>query len=221
LRGDSRLCDWYRTLEAEYVWVRCHSKSLLEDGSVCGEIKRIINSGNVYLLFSLKLFYNIHGFNDVRETEIHTAEPLVSEPSSSDVLIAIEKLKRYKSPGTDQSPAELIQAGGGGDTLRSESHKLINCIWNKEELPEKWKESIIVPIYKKGDKMDCSNYREISLLSTSYKVLLNILLSRLTPYVDDIIVDFDVIVQLLIIYFAFVRYWRKNGSTMGLYISYL
>jgi hypothetical protein len=33
--------------------------------------------------------------------------------------------------------------------------------------------------------------------------------------------DFDVIVQLLIRYFAFVRYWRKNGSTMGLYISYL
>jgi hypothetical protein len=57
-------------------------------------------------------------------------------------------LKRYKSPGTDQIPAELIQAGG--NTLRSEIHKLINCIWNKEELPEQWKEYIILPIYKKG-----------------------------------------------------------------------
>jgi hypothetical protein len=65
-------------------------------------------------------------------------------------------LKRYKSPGTDQIPAELIQAGG--NALRSEIHKLINCIWNKEELPEHWKESIIVPIYKKGDRTDCSNY---------------------------------------------------------------
>ena len=35
---------------------------------------------------------------------------------------------------------------------------LINYIWNKEELSEKWKESFIVPIYKKGDKIDCSNY---------------------------------------------------------------
>jgi hypothetical protein len=68
----------------------------------------------------------------------------------------------------------------------SEIHKLINCIWSKEELPEQWKESIIVPIYKKGDKMDCSNYQGISLLSTSYKILSNILLSRLTPYVDEI-----------------------------------
>jgi hypothetical protein len=53
-------------------------------------------------------------------TEIHTAEPLVPEPSSSEVEIDIEKLKRYKSPGIDQIPAELIQAGG--NTLRSEIH---------------------------------------------------------------------------------------------------
>jgi hypothetical protein len=75
---------------------------------------------------------NVHGVNDVRQTEIHTAEPLVPEPSSSEVEIAIEKMKKYKSPGIDQIPAELIQAVG--NTLRSNIHKLINCIWNKEEL---------------------------------------------------------------------------------------
>jgi hypothetical protein len=48
-------------------------------------------------------------------------------------------VKRYKFTGTDQSPAELIQAGG--NTLRFEIHKLINSIWNKEELPQQWKES--------------------------------------------------------------------------------
>jgi hypothetical protein len=57
-------------------------------------------------------------------------------------------LKRYKSPGSDQIQAELIQAGG--ETLRFEIHKLI--IWNKEELPDQCKESIIVSIQKKGDK---------------------------------------------------------------------
>jgi hypothetical protein len=54
-------------------------------------------------------------------------------------------------------------------------------------LPDQWKESIIVPIHKKGDKTDCSNYGGISLLSTSYKILSNILLSRLSPYIDEII----------------------------------
>jgi hypothetical protein len=60
------------------------------------------------------------------QTEIHTAEPLVPDPSTFDVLIAIEKLKRYKSPCIDQIPAELIQAGG--NTLHSEVHKLIKSI---------------------------------------------------------------------------------------------
>jgi hypothetical protein len=98
-------------------------------------------------------------------------------------------LKKYKSPGSDQIPAELIQAGG--KMLLSVINKLINStsIWNKEELPHQWKESIIVPIHKKGNKTDGNNYRGISLLSTSYKILSNILLSRLSPYVDEIIRD--------------------------------
>jgi hypothetical protein len=60
---------------------------------------------------------------------------------------------------------------------------------NKEELPEEWKESVIVPIRKKGDKTDCNNYRGISLLPTTYKILSNILLSRLIPYAEEIIED--------------------------------
>ena len=66
----------------------------------------------------------------------------------------------------------MIKAGGR--TIRYEIHKLIISIWNKEELPDEWKESIIVPIYKKGDKTECNNYRGISLLPTTYKVLSNI-----------------------------------------------
>ena len=48
-------------------------------------------------------------------------------------------------------------------------------------MTEEWKESIIVPVYKKGDKINCGNYRGISHLPTTYKILFNILLSRLTP----------------------------------------
>jgi hypothetical protein len=164
----------------------------------------------------------VHNVSDVSQIEVHTAEPLVPGPSRLEVEISIAKLKKYKSPGSDQISAELIQAGG--EILLSAIHKLINSVLNMEELPDQWKESIIVPIHKKGDKTDCNNYRGISLLSTSYKIVSNILFSRLVPYIDDIIgiigVGFDVTDQLLIRFSAFVRYWRKNGSTMRQYISY-
>jgi len=130
---------------------------------------------------------NVHEDNDVRQAEIHTVEPLVPEPGAFEVELAIGKLKNHKSPGIDQILAELIKAGGR--TICCAIHKLIISIWNKGELPEEWKESIIVPIYKKGGKTDCNNYRGISLLPTTYKLLSNILLSRLIPYAEEFIGD--------------------------------
>jgi hypothetical protein len=102
---------------------------------------------------------NVHGAGGVRQTEMHTAEPFVPQPSASEAEVAIGKQKSYKSPGVDQIPAELIQAGG--ETLRSEIHKLTKLIWIKVELPHQWKESIVVLIHKKDDKTDCSHYRAI------------------------------------------------------------
>jgi len=57
-----------------------------------------------------------------------------------------------------------------------------------------------------------------------YEILSNILLSRSTPYTEKLLgiisVDFDVTDQLLIIYSAFIKYFRNNGHTMGQYISH-
>jgi hypothetical protein len=101
--------------------------------------------------------------------------------------MATEKLKRHQLSGIDQIPTELIRVGSR--KICFEVHKLINSFWNEVELPEEWKEPIIVPVNKKGDKTDCSNYRGISLLSTMYKILSIILLSRLTPKAEEIIGD--------------------------------
>jgi hypothetical protein len=65
-------------------------------------------------------------------------------------------LKKYKSPGSDQIPAEMIQAGC--KILLSAIQKLINSVWNKEELTDQRKESVIVPVHKKDDKIGCNNY---------------------------------------------------------------
>ena len=93
---------------------------------------------------------NVHGVNVTKHRDIHTAEPLVPEPSAFEVDLAIEKLKSHKSPNIDQNSAKLIKAGSR--TIRYEIPKLFICVWNKKELPEEWKELSIVPIYKKGDR---------------------------------------------------------------------
>jgi hypothetical protein len=59
---------------------------------------------------------------------VHTAELLVPDPSPFEAEITIVKLKKYKLPGSDQIPAELIKAGG--KKLLSAIHKLVNSIWN-------------------------------------------------------------------------------------------
>jgi len=68
--------------------------------------------------------FNVHEVNDVRQTETHAAEPIVSESSAFEVEMVIGKLKSHKSPGTEQIPAELIKAGSRA--IRSVAHKLNN-----------------------------------------------------------------------------------------------
>jgi hypothetical protein len=107
---------------------------------------------------------NEHGVHDVRQVAIHTDDPLVPEPRLVVVEIVIGKSKSHKSPGHDQIPAEMIKAGG--ETLCSEIHKLTCSIWNKEELPQQWKESIIVPIHKRGERLTVTIIEE----SPSYQL---------------------------------------------------
>jgi hypothetical protein len=122
-----------------------------ERGDLLADPHKILNRWKNYFCRLL----NIHGVGGVRQTEMHTAEPFVPEPSASEIEVAIGKLKRCKSSGVDKIPGALVQAGA--ETLCSEIHKLIKLIWNKE-VPHQWKESIVVPVHKKGDKIDCSNY---------------------------------------------------------------
>jgi hypothetical protein len=101
-------------------------------------------------------------------------------------------------------------------------------IWNKEELPHQWKESVVVSIHKRGDKTDCSNYWGISLLSTSYKILSNILLSRLIPYGDEITGDHQCSFrrnrsttdQIFYIRQILEKKWEYNGTVHQLFIDF-
>jgi hypothetical protein len=85
-----------------------------ENGNLIADPQNVLNRWKIFF----NQVRNVHGVHDVRQMDIHTAEPLVPEPSLVEVEIAVGKLKSYKSPGTDQIPADLIK--GGGETLRSE-----------------------------------------------------------------------------------------------------
>ena len=171
---------------------------------------------------------NVESENDreIENFEYHTAEPRINEPTISEVESAIKKLKNHKAPGNDLIPAELIK--WGGSRLIEEIQKLIILIWNKEALPEQWKDSIIIPIFKKGDKMSCNNYRGISLLPTCYKILSNILLMRLVPYADEIIGDHQcgfrrnrsTADQIFTIRQILEKKWEFDQSVHQLYIDF-
>ena len=86
-----------------------------EKGDLVTNSKTILARGTSHF----SQLFNIHRVNDVRQTEIHTTEPLVPEPSTLEVELTIEKLKSHKSPGSDQIPAELIKAGVEQFAMRS------------------------------------------------------------------------------------------------------
>jgi len=81
----------------------------------------------------------------------------------------VQKLSDGKSPGYDSVTAEELKAAGdkGAEII----HKLCQKIWETEEFPDDWGRAVIIPIFKKKDKLDCGNYRGISMLSHSCKVL--------------------------------------------------
>jgi hypothetical protein len=102
--------DLYRGINEYKNGYQPRTKLLKDErGDLVAVPHKILNKWKNYFCELL----NVHGAAGVRQTEIRTAEPFVPEPSASEVEVAIGKLERYKSPGVDQIPAELIQAGRG------------------------------------------------------------------------------------------------------------
>jgi hypothetical protein len=79
-----------------------------ENGNLLADPQNVLNMWKSF--FNQVL--NVHGVRDVRQMDIQTVDPLVTEPSLVEVEISTEKQKSYKSPGTNQILAELIKAGG-------------------------------------------------------------------------------------------------------------
>ena len=116
----------------------------------------------------------------VTNTDSH---PILRE----EVEAAVKSLKPGKSAGVDNIPAELLQAGG--ETLIDVLLNICNKIWQTGEWPTPWTQSLVITFPKKGNLLQCQNYRTISLISHASKVMLKILLNRLTPQAETIIAE--------------------------------
>ena len=92
-----------------------------------------------------------------------------------------------KSAGVDNIPAELLQAGE--ETMIDVLLNIYNKIWQTGEWPTPWTQSLVITLPKKGNLLQCQNYRTISLISHASKVMLKILLNRLTPQAEMIIAE--------------------------------
>ena len=102
-----------------------------------------------------------------------------------EVEITVASLKKGKSAGVDNIPAELVQAGG--ETMIDVLTEI--CIWRTGELPTPWNQSLIITLPKKGNLQLCQNHRTISLISHSSKVMLKVILNRLKPQAEEIIAE--------------------------------
>jgi len=114
-----------------------------------------------------------------------TAKPLVNKQSQEEIEKAICNLKINKAPREDDITVELIK--NASQELKKRLHALICKIGRDGKMPDDWKVGLIVPLFKKGDKMNCENYRGITLLNVAYKILPRIILERLKEYSKEIL----------------------------------
>jgi len=102
-------------------------------------------------------------------------------------------------------------------------------IWNKEQLPIDWMQGIICPIYKKGDRAICSNYRPITLLNTAYKILTVLLNNRLSKIVESKLSEAQVgfrpnrstLDNICIICQTFKKYHEHKMNLHNIFVDYL
>ena len=114
------------------------------------------------------------------QTDIEDDQPI----HRKEVDAAVQPLKKGKSAGVDNIPAELVQAGGE-DVITA---LMTICIktWQTGKWPTLWNQSLVITLPKKGNLQQCQNYRTISHLS---KVMLKIIRNRLKPQAEKIIAE--------------------------------
>ena len=111
------------------------------------------------------------------------------EPDSleCEVKWALGSITTNKARGSDGIPVELFQILE--DDAVIVLHSICQQIWKTQQLPQDWKMSVFIPMPKKGNAKECSNYCTIAFISHASKVMLKILQARLQQYMNHELLD--------------------------------
>ena len=105
--------------------------------------------------------------------------------SEEELVTVLKELKNNKAPGADNVINEFLEYGCS--EVRNKLLKIMNMIFEKGEAPIDFRKTLIKPLYKKGDKSECRNYRGISLVCIGSKLLSNVIIFRLRDAVDKVL----------------------------------
>jgi len=175
--------SFYRGLREVYGPARRGTTQLtaLDGSTVLQERSEILNR----FADHFDQLLNIPGLVDDSALDTIIQRPEIMDlsdpPDLKEVFDAIDATQEGRSPGICGIPAEIWKYSG--TELVAKLHQLILKVWSEEDVPQDWRDASIVPIFKKGSRMDCGNYRGISLLSIAGKILSRILLNRLNTYI--------------------------------------
>ena len=182
-RGNSK--EAYSTIK-KITKVEQPRTSVIEDkeGNVLTESSAVLNRWTEYCkeLYNHKLNVNK---DDLKKTEKRLSNSENTQILREEVEEAVKKMKNGKSPGVDNIPGELIK--NGGEAMIDALTVICQRIWTTKEWPNKWTQSIMIPLPKKGNLKKCQNYRTISLISHASKVMLRIVMNRLKTKAEEIL----------------------------------
>ena len=121
---------------------------------------------------------------DLHDPDNHDGVITHLEPNimECEVKLSLGSITMNKASGGDGIPVELFQIFK--DDAVKVLHSIGQQIWKTQQWPQDWKRSVFIPIRKKGNAKECSNYRTIALISHASKVMLKILQARFQQYVN-------------------------------------
>jgi hypothetical protein len=112
-------------------------------------------------------------------------DDVMNDPTVEEIVALINKLKNNKAPGEDEVTGEWLKCAGR--EMQERLAGLLLSMWQAERIPDRWKEGIVIPLHKKGDRNTYGNYRGISLLDMGYKVFTKMIYARLQQWCGYIV----------------------------------